>query len=142
MGQFLPLLNVVLPQLRAPETHVTRNLDSKSRQEHFFALFSRLFHYLAKQIKPVVLVDDLHWFDRASFELLLYILADDLECIWIMTAQSRRGVETDTGGRLSSDATTGDGITDFSSLSPSAIFVKLAPFSLQDSPPQLRKKKK
>lgn len=66
----LPLLNDLLP-LNLPETDFTRNLSTRQRHETRAVLLSRLFHVKAKKQPLLLLFEDVHWLDSASWTLLL-----------------------------------------------------------------------
>ncbi|HMA36463.1 MAG TPA: AAA family ATPase [Chloroflexia bacterium] len=63
-----PLLNVVLP-LDLPESALTTHLHGPVRAENIHDLLLRLLHAAAARTPTVVILEDAHWLDSASWAL-------------------------------------------------------------------------
>ena len=70
--EWLPVIGEVLG-VPFPETSLTRYLDAKLRKQRVFDIIFDFVKYVAQE-KPVCLImEDLHWADTASMELVNYI---------------------------------------------------------------------
>ncbi|MDP2731102.1 MAG: adenylate/guanylate cyclase domain-containing protein [Dehalococcoidales bacterium] len=69
------LLNWLLG-LSIPESDVVRSLDDESRRRRLFELVARLFQESALKLPLLILVEDLHWADHSSLELINYLGAN------------------------------------------------------------------
>lgn len=65
----MPLLNAVL-DLNIPENEFTKNLKPKIRQSALHALFEDCLKSAAKEEPILVVLEDLHWIDALSHDLL------------------------------------------------------------------------
>jgi class 3 adenylate cyclase/tetratricopeptide (TPR) repeat protein len=65
----LPLLNSVL-QLELPETPLTREMRGEVRANNLHQLIVRLLSYSAARQPLLVIIEDVHWLDSASWSLL------------------------------------------------------------------------
>jgi class 3 adenylate cyclase/tetratricopeptide (TPR) repeat protein len=65
----MPLLNVVL-DLQVPENNFTEHLEPKIRQSALHALLEDCLKAAAKDAPILIVIEDLHWVDALSHELL------------------------------------------------------------------------
>jgi len=65
----MPLLNMVL-DLNIPENDFTQNLEPKIRQSALHALLEDCLKVQAKDRATLIVIEDLHWIDALSHELL------------------------------------------------------------------------
>jgi predicted ATPase/class 3 adenylate cyclase len=70
--QRLPLLNDVL-NLGLPETDLTSSLSPELRQQSLFLLLTNLLRARARECPLVLVLEDAHWLDSLSWELVVYI---------------------------------------------------------------------
>jgi class 3 adenylate cyclase/tetratricopeptide (TPR) repeat protein len=68
----MPLLNDVL-SLAFPESDLTETLDPTLRQQSLFLLLDSLLHAWARALSLVLVIEDAHWLDSVSWELLLQV---------------------------------------------------------------------
>jgi len=69
---WLPLIGDILG-VNFPETSVTRNIDLKIKKEKIFEIVFDIIKFLSK-MKPVTLIiEDFHWADSMSLDLVNYI---------------------------------------------------------------------
>jgi class 3 adenylate cyclase len=64
-----PLLNEVLP-LDIPETDLTRQMSGELRAGNLQTLFVHLLQYSATRLPLLLVIDDVHWMDSASWDLM------------------------------------------------------------------------
>ncbi|HDS08998.1 MAG TPA: hypothetical protein ENN73_02120, partial [Firmicutes bacterium] len=69
---WLPVLGEVLG-INFPETNLTRSLDPKIRKQKFFDIVFDLIKFNLKKAPACIIIEDLHWSDSVSLELLNYI---------------------------------------------------------------------
>lgn len=67
-----PLLNALLT-LSIPETDVVRSLDDEARRRRLFELVAEVLKAATKDSPIAVLVEDLHWADHSSLQLVSYV---------------------------------------------------------------------
>ncbi len=67
--QRAPLLDIVL-DLAIPENDLTQNLDARQRNESLTALLVDCFKAFASRSPLVLILEDLHWMDALSYDLL------------------------------------------------------------------------
>ncbi|TEU13706.1 MAG: hypothetical protein E3J25_05540, partial [Anaerolineales bacterium] len=67
-----PLLNALL-MLSIPQTDVVRSLDDETRRRRLFELVAELLQAAAADSPVAVLLEDLHWADHSSLQLVNYI---------------------------------------------------------------------
>jgi class 3 adenylate cyclase/tetratricopeptide (TPR) repeat protein len=67
--RYAPLLNVVLPAV-FPENEFTASMTGEIRGGNIRELLVRLFKHEAAQAPLLLAIEDLHWFDSASWSLL------------------------------------------------------------------------
>lgn len=72
LGAWLPVIGEVMG-VPFPETSLTKYLDAKIKKQRVFDIIFDFVKFVA-QTKPVnVIIEDLHWADTASLELINYI---------------------------------------------------------------------
>ncbi len=86
------LLNPVL-SVALPESGMLRSLDADSRRERLLALFGELIAASAKQRPAVVLIQDMHWADQSSREVLSRVAASLNGVPVLLCATSRETLE-------------------------------------------------
>ncbi|MBD1914774.1 MULTISPECIES: adenylate/guanylate cyclase domain-containing protein [Cyanophyceae] len=72
MQQLAPLLNGILP-LNLPETEVTRALSGQEKAQKTRELCVQIFQALTASVPMVLILDDAHWLDSASWALTLAV---------------------------------------------------------------------
>lgn len=70
LSTLAPLLNAVLP-LELPDTTTTASLTAQERHEQTHALLLRLLQLAATHLPLVLVLEDAHWLDAASWRLAL-----------------------------------------------------------------------
>ncbi len=70
--RFAPLLNVVLP-LDLPDNSLTSQMSGQVRAENTYLLLSSLLQRAATQAPLLLLLEDAHWFDSASWALARHV---------------------------------------------------------------------
>ena len=70
LPRYAPLLNVVLPT-PIPENEFTASLSGEIRSSNIREVLTRLLSYEASQAPVLIVLEDLHWFDSASWALLV-----------------------------------------------------------------------
>lgn len=86
------LLNPLL-SLTLPESDVLRSLDADTRRERLLALFGQLLAASARQKPTAVVIEDLHWADQSSRELLSTVAATLGDARVLLCATSREALE-------------------------------------------------
>ena len=71
-GYWTPVIGDVL-HLDIPDNELTRALDAKLRRQRLFDLTLKLLRTRAQQCPLIVVVEDVHWADPASMDLLNYL---------------------------------------------------------------------
>lgn len=72
LSQWLPVIGEIMG-VSFPETSLTKFLDAKIKKQRVFDITFDLLKHVAKK-KPVsIIIEDLHWCDAASMELVNYI---------------------------------------------------------------------
>ncbi len=89
LSPYLPLLNHLLG-LSLPDTDVTRELDARTRRESLFRLIGRLLRKSTDEKPLLVAVEDLHWADDSSIELLESLSEETLGRVPLMLVMSAR----------------------------------------------------
>ncbi len=74
-----PLVAEVL-DLEAEETELTASLDARLRQQRLFDLVLELIEHHARRRPLLLMLEDLHWADPASLELLDYVVRNIASC--------------------------------------------------------------
>ena len=69
LARYAPLMNVILPVL-IPDNELTSAMSGEIRAGNTRELLTRLLSYEAMQAPLLVMMEDLHWFDSASWALL------------------------------------------------------------------------
>ena len=97
----------------APEIDLLQNSDPQALQAHYLDALRNVVLHLASTTLLVVVLDDLHWSDPSSIELLLRLLPDLMDAPLALCLVSRMERES-TGWRLINAArdALGDGLTD------------------------------
>ena len=72
LKDWAPILGEVTG-VQMPETQLTKSLDAKLRQQRLFDLVLDLVGWGASQEPLMLILEDLHWADSASMELLNYL---------------------------------------------------------------------
>ncbi len=72
LSQWLPVIGEVMG-VSFPETSLTKFLDTKIKKQRVFDITFDLLKHAAKKKPLSIIVEDLHWSDTASMELLNYI---------------------------------------------------------------------
>ncbi len=68
--RYTPLLDVVLP-IRIPDNEFTSAMSGEIRGGNIRELLTRLLSFEAQQAPLLIVMEDLHWFDSASWALLV-----------------------------------------------------------------------
>ncbi|MDP2729535.1 MAG: adenylate/guanylate cyclase domain-containing protein [Dehalococcoidales bacterium] len=74
-GEYLEsasLLNWLL-DLSIPESDIVRSLDEEGRRRRLFEVIAGLFRNSVKSMPALILIEDLHWADHSSLELVNYL---------------------------------------------------------------------
>ncbi|MGD8496570.1 MAG: AAA family ATPase [Gemmatimonadales bacterium] len=82
----LPLLNPVLPT-GLPETELTKAMPAESRADATRELLTSLVREAAESTPTVLLVEDVHWLDSTSLELLVAVADSVPELLVVATAR-------------------------------------------------------
>ena len=72
LARYAPLVNVVLPTA-IPDNEFTASLSGEIRSSNIREVLTRLLSFEASQTPVLVVMEDLHWFDSASWALLVDI---------------------------------------------------------------------
>ena len=72
LSQWLPVIGEVMG-VSFKETTLTKFLDAKLRKQRFFDITFDFLKYAAKKQPLCVIIEDLHWIDSVSMELINYI---------------------------------------------------------------------
>ncbi|MDQ3004032.1 MAG: AAA family ATPase [Chloroflexota bacterium] len=70
LARYAPLLDVVLP-ITIPENEFTSAMSGEIRGSNIREVLTRLLNYEARRAPLLVVMEDLHWFDSASWSLLV-----------------------------------------------------------------------
>ncbi|MEM7032893.1 MAG: AAA family ATPase [Chloroflexota bacterium] len=70
-----PLLNTVL-SLELPENEFTRQMSGQIRAENTRLLLVRLLHQMAQKMPLIIILEDAHWLDSASWALVDWVRRD------------------------------------------------------------------
>ncbi|MEO8355296.1 MAG: AAA family ATPase [Chloroflexota bacterium] len=69
LARYAPLLDVVLP-VHIPDNELTSAMSGETRGGNIRELFTSLLSFEARRTPVVLVMEDLHWFDSASWALL------------------------------------------------------------------------
>jgi class 3 adenylate cyclase/tetratricopeptide (TPR) repeat protein len=94
----MPLLDVVLGSA-IPENEVTRGLDARLRKESLEDLLLAILAYHARHAPLLLVLEDCHWIDPLSDDLLEY-LARNLASLPVLLVALYRPLETERGQTL------------------------------------------
>jgi adenylate cyclase len=72
LSNWLPVIGEVLG-IKFAETKLTKFLEAKIRKQRFFDIVFDFLKYMSKRRHLCVIIEDLHWIDSVSMELLNYI---------------------------------------------------------------------
>ncbi|MCK4665647.1 AAA family ATPase [Candidatus Dependentiae bacterium] len=72
---WLPLIYGLL-DYSFKENTLIKSLNAKLKRERLFAIISRIFKYQTKSKPFLLILEDTHWMDNASIELLNYVISD------------------------------------------------------------------
>ncbi len=72
LAEWLPVIGELMG-IPYPETSLTKYLDAKIKKQRVFDIVFDFVKYLARTSPVVLIIDDLHWADSASIELVNYI---------------------------------------------------------------------
>jgi class 3 adenylate cyclase/tetratricopeptide (TPR) repeat protein len=86
-----PLLNVVLP-LELPETDRTLPISGQARADMTNDLMLRILRRVAASTRTIVVIDDAHWMDSASWALTLRLARDPREILLIISTRPKTTV--------------------------------------------------
>ncbi len=70
LARYAPLLDVLLPTL-IPDNELTVAMTSEIRASNTRETLARLLNHVAQRAPLLIVMEDLHWFDSASWELLV-----------------------------------------------------------------------
>ena len=70
LARYAPLLDVVLP-VTIPENEFTSAMSGEIRGSNIREVLTRLLNYEAGRVPLLIVMEDLHWFDSASWSLLV-----------------------------------------------------------------------
>ncbi len=70
LARYVPLLDVILP-IQIPDNELTSAMTGEIRGGNIRELLTRLLSFEARKTPLVIVMEDLHWFDSASWSLLL-----------------------------------------------------------------------
>ena len=71
LSQFLPDVTSLIPE--SPSLILSPSLDPQQEQRRLFALLLHFFTELATRQPLLCILEDLHWSDETSLELLVYL---------------------------------------------------------------------
>jgi DNA-binding CsgD family transcriptional regulator/Tfp pilus assembly protein PilF len=88
LSQFLPDVTPLIPE--RPPLVVPSSLDPQQEQRRLFALLLQFFTEQASRQPLLFIVEDLHWSDESSLELLLYLArsCSHLPILFVLTYRS------------------------------------------------------
>jgi len=88
LSQFLPDVNPLIPE--RPPLHLSSSLDPPQEQRRLFALLLHFFTEQATHQPLLCILEDLHWSDETSLELLLYLARNctHLPLLFVLTYRS------------------------------------------------------
>jgi ATP/maltotriose-dependent transcriptional regulator MalT len=91
LAQFLPDVMPLLPE--HPPLVAPSSLDPQQEQRHLFALLLQFFTELSTNQPLLCILEDLHWSDETSLELLLYLARNSthLPILFVLTYRSDEG---------------------------------------------------
>jgi len=72
LARYTPLLDVILP-IQIPDNELTSAMTGEIRGGNIRELLTRLLSYESSRTPLMIVMEDLHWFDSASWSLLLDI---------------------------------------------------------------------
>lgn len=70
LARYVPLVDVILP-LQIPDNELTSAMTGEIRGGNIRELLARVLSYEASQAPLLIVMEDLHWFDSASWALLV-----------------------------------------------------------------------
>ena len=70
MSHYAPLLDVILP-IPIPDNELTSAMTGRDPRGNIRELLTRLLSHEAAQAPLLIVMEDLHWFDSASWALLV-----------------------------------------------------------------------
>ena len=79
----LPLLNPIL-SMNAAETELTAQMNRDVRAVNTRELLTRLLHRAARQQKLAIVLEDVHWFDAASWTILQDLRRQNIPLLCVM----------------------------------------------------------
>jgi len=68
--RYIPLLDVMLP-IQIPDNELTSAMAGEIRGSNLRELLTRVLSHAASQAPLLIVMEDLHWFDSASWALLV-----------------------------------------------------------------------
>jgi DNA-binding CsgD family transcriptional regulator len=88
LSQFLPDVTYLIPE--RPSLILSPSLDPRQEQRHLFALLLHFFTEQATRQPLLCILEDLHWSDETSLELLLYLARNctHLPLLFVLTYRS------------------------------------------------------
>ncbi|WAA11031.1 ATP-binding sensor histidine kinase [Fervidibacillus albus] len=102
LGDNLEILTGFIPEFEwiTGREERTREFSSLEEQRRFQITFLTLLNSLAEKIRPIVIfLDDLHWADRASLDLIEYVFAYE-KCPYLFVIGAYRDEEVKVGHPL------------------------------------------
>lgn len=84
--QLAPLLNALLP-LELPDTDVTRGLSGKEKAQKTRELCVQLLQRLTASLPTVLVLDDAHWLDSASWALAIAVAREVPQLLLIVASR-------------------------------------------------------
>ncbi|MBI4297286.1 MAG: tetratricopeptide repeat protein [Chloroflexi bacterium] len=88
LAEIAPLLNALLG-LSIPQTDLVRSLDDETRRRYMLGLVADLLVAAAKEGRIAVLIEDLHWSDPSSLQLISHIAKSLRSCHFLMCLTHR-----------------------------------------------------
>ncbi len=86
LGELLPLLNGILP-LEFPETRRSEQMSAETRAQNARELLLRLIQRAAKGRPIVVVIDDLHWMDSASWGVVVQLAREVAPLLLVLASR-------------------------------------------------------
>ena len=88
LSQFLPELPLLIPDLAAPTA--SPSFDSEQEKRRLFAAISHFFATQGRRQPILLIIEDLHWSDEASLEVLLHLArtCTNLPLLFVLTYRS------------------------------------------------------
>ncbi|KAL3934179.1 MAG: hypothetical protein SGBAC_010045 [Bacillariaceae sp.] len=101
LEQLIPELPMILPPIERHDRLIVENFDYEAGQERWKYLFQVLTRILSTHFSPLVIfIEDLHWADTASLELIDLLMTDSSNSAPLMVIGNYRSNEVNETHRL------------------------------------------